>query len=250
MKKQLKSLKYFFGENELKKKTRAWIDSYSPYLSDENLCSLFTKNFDESPTLFEIQGNARWVMESLMINYYHNEAFIKSAFISELRSHNSISFFELPVGNSRTDLCSINGNSIAYEIKTIADTTKRLEKQMDDYMKAFEYVYVICPYEKLNDVQRIVPIDVGIYLYDDKVSKPVFIKIKEAKLSTQLDRDTQISVLRKNEKPIFVEKMSNQEVNSLFKKALKARYKNRWNWFCENLKQFNRLDYQYHFNNF
>ena len=102
-------------------------------------------------------------MEALMVHYYHNEAFIKAMFIKELKKQKSVSFFELPIKDSRIDLCSINGHSVAYEIKTKYDTLKRLNKQVNDYLSAFEYVYVVCSSDKTGLVQSTVPNCVGIY---------------------------------------------------------------------------------------
>lgn len=246
---QVRSLKYYYGEKELEKKSIKWIESYLPWLSDESLCSLFDDIFGESAILFNINGNCKKTIESLMVNYYHNEAYIKSAFISELKKHKAVSFFELPVCNSRVDLCSINGNSIAYEIKTKYDTTKRLSRQVADYSKAFEYVYVICPICKVDEIIKVVPDYVGVYVYDDELTRIRFEIYREAQISHYIDSRVQINILRKCERPGNLKSLSNDEINLIFKTALKKRYKNKWNLLCKNYKQINKLDYQYYFNN-
>ncbi|MDD3067662.1 MAG: sce7726 family protein [Acholeplasmataceae bacterium] len=246
----IQSLKYYFGEAQLKRKTISWIESYSPRFSDEKLSFLFSKCFEESPSLFEINGNSKEALESLMIAYYHNEAFVKAFFISELKKQKAVSFFELPIKNSRVDICSINGHSIAYEIKTMYDSTKRLVKQLNDYLTAFEFVYVICPDERVEEISQLLPDCVGIYTYDDLAFAPKFMVAREAKISSLLDRHAQIEVMRKKEKPKNISLLSDDKINALFKTILKNRFKNRWDWFCTNYKQFNKLDYQYHFNNY
>lgn len=244
---QVRSLKYYYGEKELEQKSIKWIESYLPWLSDDSLCSIFNDVFGESASLFNINGNSKKTIESLMINYYHNEAYIKSAFMMELIKHKAVSFFELPVSDSRIDLCSINGNSIAYEIKTKYDTTKRLLKQVTDYLKAFEYVYVICPTCKVDEIIKLVPDNVGIYVYDDELTNVKFEIYREAKISNGIDRDIQTSVLHRNEKPSNLDSLSDDDVNLIFKSVLKRRYKNKWNSLCKNYKQINKLDYQYYF---
>ena len=245
---QVRSLKYYYGEKELEQKSIRWIESYSPWLSDDSLCSIFNDVFGESASLFNINGNSKKTIESLMINYYHNEAYIKSAFMMELKKHKAVSFFELPVSDSRIDLCSINGNSIAYEIKTKYDTTKRLLKQVTDYSKAFEYVYVICPTCKVDEIINLVPDNVGVYVYDDELTNVKFEIYREAKISNSINRDVQTSVLHKDEKPSNLDSLSDDDVNLIFKSVLKRRYKNKWNSLCKNYKQINKLDYQYYFN--
>jgi hypothetical protein len=50
---------------------------------------------------------------------------------------------ELPVGRSIVDVAVANGTSTAYEIKTEFDTTRRLNSQTSDYLKAFDRVFVV-----------------------------------------------------------------------------------------------------------
>jgi hypothetical protein len=50
---------------------------------------------------------------------------------------------ELRVGRSIVDVAVANGTSTAYEIKTEFDTARRLQSQTNDYLKAFDKVYVV-----------------------------------------------------------------------------------------------------------
>lgn len=50
---------------------------------------------------------------------------------------------ELSVGGSIVDAAVFNGTSTAYEIKTEFDTPKRLLTQSNDYLRAFDLVYVV-----------------------------------------------------------------------------------------------------------
>lgn len=247
--KKISSIESYFGKSKLKILTISWINRYSSSFSDEELCRLFEQTFDESPSYFEMEGHAKEVAEQLMISYYHNEAFIKANFIEYLKNKKTLSFFELPVGNSRVDICSINGFSCAYEIKTKYDSLRRLDKQLNDYLDVFEHVYVICPLEKKEDLLASIPECVGLYVYDDSVDNPVFEIVKEAKISSHLSAHAQFLILRKSER----EKIScllndNKLVNEYFKNCLKIRYKRKWNIFCRHPKYLNRLDYQFYFN--
>lgn len=106
------------------------------------------------------------VINDLIFNYYFCERVIKYHFIKFLKTrHDHIVAFEMTVGGSRVDICRINGNSYAYEIKTEYDTFDRLASQIDDYLKTFQKVYVIVPKSRAGDVKRIIPDACGIIAY-------------------------------------------------------------------------------------
>lgn len=50
---------------------------------------------------------------------------------------------ELPIGRSIVDIAVFNGTSTAYEIKTEFDSARRLQTQTDDYLRAFDEVFVV-----------------------------------------------------------------------------------------------------------
>lgn len=50
---------------------------------------------------------------------------------------------EIPIGRSIVDVAVANGTTTAYEIKTEFDTSRRLNSQTTDYLKAFDQVYVV-----------------------------------------------------------------------------------------------------------
>lgn len=82
------------------------------------------------------------VVNDMIFNYYFCERVIKYYFIKHLKDQlNHIVAFEMNIGDSRIDICRINGSSYAYEIKTEYDTFDRLGSQMQDYLRTFEKVY-------------------------------------------------------------------------------------------------------------
>lgn len=94
------------------------------------------------------------VVNDMIFNYYFCERVIKYYFIKHLKDQlNHIVAFEMNIGDSRIDICRINGSSYAYEIKTEYDTFDRLGSQMQDYLRTFEKVYVIVPIGRVNDVK-------------------------------------------------------------------------------------------------
>lgn len=244
----LSSLKKYYGDKKLASLTASWINQYSPAFSDDKLLSLFEKTFNESASYFDISENVKDVAEKLMVNYYHNEAFVKSELVEFLKQNNAVSFFELPVCDSRIDVCSINGTSCAYEIKTKYDSLKRLPKQLLDYLSVIEYVFVVCSEDKQADVLSIVPECVGVYVYEDSRKKVAFKLIKKAKMSPLINANNQFYILRQSERTNISFALNQKEnINSYFKECLKQRYRKKWDAFCKRPKNLNRLDYQYYF---
>ena len=123
------------------------------------------------------------VVNYLIFNYYICERVVKYHFIKYLKNMTGhIVAFEMSIGDSRIDICRINGNSYAYEIKTEYDTFDRLESQMHDYTKTFDKVYVIIPRNRITDVLSHIPDSCGIISY--RVSKEgalTFSYVKKAK---------------------------------------------------------------------
>jgi hypothetical protein len=79
---------------------------------------------------------------------YRNEYVYKNELASRLvfgrHSPRTAAFqVELPVGRSIVDVAIANGTTTAYEIKTEYDTARRLPTQTNDYLKAFDKVYVV-----------------------------------------------------------------------------------------------------------
>ena len=111
------------------------------------------------------------VLFDLLKRFYKNDFYVRHTFISKVLSKSSaISYEELPIRNSRIDLISINGKSVAYEIKSKYDSYSKLSRQISDYSMCFEYVYVICPYDKVNNISKIIPEYCGIYCYSNDIS--------------------------------------------------------------------------------
>lgn len=106
------------------------------------------------------------VVNDMIFNYYFCERVIKYHFINHLRGRmDHIVAFEMSIGDSRIDICRINGSSYAYEIKTEYDTFDRLGTQMQDYVRTFEKVYVIIPHNRIDDVRSLIPESCGIISY-------------------------------------------------------------------------------------
>lgn len=254
--------------DELNKLSRELYNHYHTIDAKQTVDSLFNStlfNFFNINISNEI--NSRKICNELINKYYHNEITIKSNFINNilLKTKNHITIFELNAGKSRLDLCKVNGSSIAYEIKTDLDNLNRLNKQLGDYLKLFEKVYIICSKKRCETIEKCLPNECGIYSYRiTKKGKYIFKEIKSAKHSTKLDSRKQLELLTKKELESIVNKKycsrnvlidyillkyANNEINDIFKKMLKSKYANQWNFLQSKQQNIYEIDYQWFFKN-
>ncbi len=212
--------------------------------------------------------NTREIFNEIILKHYPNEISVKSNFINHVlfKSNNHVTIFELPVGNSRIDLCKINGSSVAYEIKTDLDNLTRLNKQLKDYLEIFEKVYVICSLNKLPIIEKEVLTSCGIYTYSiSKYGNYKFHHFRNAELSKNLNCKKQLDILRKRElvknfsidtlsnrkdiSSLITQKYSTKEINKIFKQVIKSRYQKQWDFLRNNSSQIFEIDYQWFFKN-
>lgn len=234
-------------EKELPKETifdsaRRFLDAYCPYFSRYRLERGFAKAFRYEPACFssDIWG----LSNALMLHYYHNEAFVKYRFVeSELADGREVSAFEVPVGQSRADLCRIGSRSECYEIKTAYDKLDRLAKQLQDYSSVFEYVYVVCPESRLDEILPLIGEEIGIYTYDDRRKNTRFRQRRRASRSTAIDPTKQIQCALLQEEG----NADPEQINAAFKAKYIRRYAKNWTFLCDHRDQIYPLDYQWSF---
>lgn len=198
--------------------------------------------------------NPRQIINSITYLKYPNEAVIKSSFINNvlLKTKNHTTIFELKANGCRADLCKINGESIAFEIKTDLDTLERLDRQIAEYSKVFEKIYVICSKKRSKEIERALPDNVGIYTYKGtRVGNYTFEIMRSAETINDLDSSKQLSMLTKKERALFsVDSFSDPSlVNQIFKQALKERYNKQWSFIRDNQERIYDIDYQWFFKN-
>lgn len=241
---------------------------YSTLTTNADLYDTLHNILSEDEINSYIVSNPREIFNDLILKYYNNEIAIKSSFINKvlLKTNNHVTIFELNVGDSRADLCKINGSSIAYEIKTDLDNFQRLDKQIYDYMQIFEKVYVICSANKVPQIKEHLIPECGIYSYS--ISKNGIYRFKTERIAHKSDRlksSKQLSILTKkdmishfgedaslakSEMLIHIEStVSMYRINLIFKKCLKDKYQNRWTFLRDNHQNIFEIDYQWFYKN-
>lgn len=81
--------------------------------------------------------------------------------------------FTFQFGERRADIALFyNDELTAFEIKSARDNTSRLEYQIESYKKFFDYCFIVCEEENLDEVRKSIPKDVGIMIVkNDKIKK-------------------------------------------------------------------------------
>lgn len=134
---------------------------------------------------------------------YRNEYVYKNTIINNIllgrHSVNTATMLnELKVAGSIADTVIINGTSTVYEIKTELDNPAKLEKQVDDYRKAFVKVYLVTHHSLTERYQSLIKDKpVGLLSLSGRFN------LTTVKPATEdydgLDTDSMMKTLRKDE---------------------------------------------------
>jgi len=146
-----------------------------------------------------------------LLKNYRNEYVFKNAIAQKIligrHSIKSSSLFtELRVETSKADVVIFNGTSHVYEIKTDLDNFERLEHQIKNYKKVFEYVNVVSVESKVNDIKSLVDDTVGIIILTDQYTLKTVRKAKSG--LHNLNKEAIFNLLRKNEYLAIIKKIN------------------------------------------
>ena len=224
----------------------------------------FYKTSKETISELQEQTFSNEFINRLLLKYYTCERVVKYHFIKFLKDAiHDIVAFEMSVGDSRVDICRINGKLCAYEIKTEYDNYDRLTTQMKDYFKAFEKVYIIVPNHKANVVKNYIPPHCGIITYRlDEKDNMIFSYKRSAKnnicdidfcincLSSgdliKLLRllDTKPSKTKKENFELLLNVSKEKNIWPTYKCFLKDKYNEQWNYLKNNFDKILPIDCQ------
>lgn len=194
-------------------------------------------------------------LNHILINHYKGEGQLKYTLFKEYVKKNIVAAFEIKVNNSRVDFLAVNGVSRSFEIKSELDNLCKLRKQSLDYASVFDYNYVVIDVRHLKNSQDLIPTDFGIWSFSNGRKKIH----RHAKLNTSINPEMQLNLLTKKElKTGFTEEggvrseilknNGSDEINVRFKKLLKQRYSERWNFLISNSEAILPIDVQFFFN--
>lgn len=230
--------------------------SYNPLDYSVNLASLLKSVYPSENFDFFSKYDLHKLLNDTILQHYNGEEVLKyKLFQCYLNKKNFVAAFEIRVNNSRVDFLTINGASTSFEIKSELDNLSKLNKQMFDYMLAFEYNYLVVDAKHIKKARGLLPEQFGLWVY--KNGK--FQKAKKALLNDKMNPEAQLKLLSKKELANFfpykdkdivciLNKFDASSINKIFKEALKKRYKSRWDFLVNYEKQILPIDIQFFFN--
>ena len=144
----------------------------------------------------------KFVYEKLEANYrneyvYKNTLLIQKL-LNEHKLNETVVLDEFRIGNSIADFVLLNGEVRIFEIKTDLDSFEKLTKQVEDYQKFADKVFVVIGYKsskKILETYKISPVGVIAYTDEGKLET-----IKEANSFTNnFNHATIFKTLRQKE---------------------------------------------------
>lgn len=224
----------------------------------------FYKTSEKTINELQKENFSNEFINQIILKYYTCERVVKYHFIKYLKDaiHDIIAF-EMSVGDSRIDICRINGKLCAYEIKTEYDNYDRLETQMKDYFSAFERVYIIVPIKNADAVQTHIPPRCGIITYRLDGNANMIFAYKRSAKDNKCDIDFCLNSLSsgdlskiikllklkpcktKNENlELLLSVIKEKNIWTTYKLFLKEKYKEQWNYLRNNFDKILPIDCQ------
>ncbi len=269
MEKIIEILKTKLTEEELFSIAKLLVSCYEPFAFKQKAWMTLESVFPEkcSMSLKELQKSyiPNEIYNAVIFKYYKGESIVKyNLALENINKDDEVAIFELNINSSRLDFSRINGESYAFEIKTELDTTDRLDKQISDYEKVFENIYVVAHQVHLKKVKKIVPRKCGIITYEICEGICSFYEERAASLNKSITKDAQISAFNsedyafilknngvkklpkyKDDRERMVRSLfSKEEFKDVFKTAMKNKNKNRWNYVKNNIDTILPIDIQ------
>lgn len=253
---------------DLTKISKRLNDSYQPFMPENKVWDLVFSVLPEVsknillPFQDKVLGHK--IVNEIVLKYYPGEKAVKYHFVKDcLANDEEVTIFEMNIESSRVDIGRINGKSFAYEIKTELDTLDKLEKQVDDYSKAFEYVLVLAHEKHLTKVKKLVPSYCGIKKFNFVDGQCLFENERPPQLSPNISFETQIRNLsskdlafilkkigvklpttRLKREQLIMECVNRENFNEYFKLALKNRFGEKWQYLRETFNNILPIDVQ------
>lgn len=189
-----------------------------------------------------------------LITYYNGEISLKYQLFRRASRKKLVAAFETRVQDSRVDFLMLNGVSASFEIKSELDNLDKLAKQAANYLKVFEYNYLVIDACHKKNALQILPSSFGILRFTEGKR----IVERKACPNGAIDPDAQLSMLTKKElatafngnsgRNEIRNRFTNQQINDQFKLVLKSRYRSRWDFVVKYRQEIFPIDLQFFFN--
>ncbi|MCW1913748.1 sce7726 family protein [Luteolibacter sp. GHJ8] len=109
--------------------------------------------FEEAHKVLVQYYRCEYIFKNILThNWFESEHAVENTYITE----------EFRIGRSRVDLAVFANASFAFEIKTDYDSMARIGTQTEDYLKVFDYVYVVTSLKLRDTAAKAIPKSVGM----------------------------------------------------------------------------------------
>ena len=95
------------------------------------------ENKDNEALISEVY---KFMSKSYRNEYFYQNTLLNKLLLGKHSINTTTALTQVPICKSKADFILINGKAVVYEIKTELDTFDRLNNQLRDYFKAFNYV--------------------------------------------------------------------------------------------------------------
>jgi len=188
-----------------------------------------------------------------LITKYAGEVALKYHLFCRAARKKLVAAFETKVQDSRLDFLTVNGVSISFEIKSELDNLDKLLKQSANYIKVFEYNYVVIDARHKKNALNMLPPSYGVWYFAGGKR----IVERKALWNDCIDSNAQLNMLTKrelnkafglNSRMEIKNRFTDHAINEHFKEALKSRYRSRWNFLVQHRNDILPIDLQFFFN--
>lgn len=144
-------------------------NNQSSYLSEVCQNSGLLNKIDLSMPL----GKFFNIIFQFLLKNYRNEYVYKNVIANKIllgrhSLNTSQMLTEFRVGKNKADVVILNGSSTVYEIKSEYDSFTRLNKQIQSYLMAFEYINLITSPSQVELIKNHLPKTIGILSFTKK----------------------------------------------------------------------------------
>ena len=156
-----------------------------------------SKNKDNGTLISEVY---EFMSKSYRNEYFYQNTLLNKFLLGKHSINTTTALTQIPICKSKADFILINGKAIVYEIKTELDNFERLNNQLKDYFKAFNYVCVVTSenqYDRAVNILKDTP--VGIYVLTSRNTISMKFRKEPVEDNSHLDYTAIFKVLHKHE---------------------------------------------------
>ncbi|CAM1333877.1 MULTISPECIES: sce7726 family protein [Tenacibaculum] len=190
---QIRSLAQIFSASNFKKIVRE--DNYFDTFYRINRYAKINENTTNLEVFNQIYKSLLKVYKN---EYVYKNVLINKLLIKKYSLKNTIALNEFKVGNSIADFVLLNGEARIYEIKTELDGLEKLDKQISDYEKFADKIYIVTSSKHIpNLLTKYYNSNIGII---ELTNRNALKTLKEAKVNQSVfNHETLFKTLRKDE---------------------------------------------------